>query len=134
VAEPAFGEPLKFERADWSLFRTVEGLQQRAGVPKRQLRRIVVKPCPKRALCGLRSSSRGSNGTALTDRTARRGVANDTQYSQTGESLCRNSSVNSYQRCPQKYRVECVTLFVSFEATQVIFEEKSSNGKREKEN
>jgi hypothetical protein len=25
---------LQFERQDWSLFRTVEGLQQRAGVPK----------------------------------------------------------------------------------------------------
>jgi hypothetical protein len=43
AAEPAFGEALKFERADWSLFRTVEGLQQRAGVPKRQLRMLVVK-------------------------------------------------------------------------------------------
>jgi hypothetical protein len=43
TAEPTFGETLKFERADWSLFRTVEGLQQRAGVPKRLLRRLVVK-------------------------------------------------------------------------------------------
>jgi hypothetical protein len=34
---------LKFERADWSLFRTVEGLQQKAGVPKQQLRRLVLK-------------------------------------------------------------------------------------------
>jgi hypothetical protein len=30
----------KFEREDWSLFRTVEGLQQRAGVPKRLLPRL----------------------------------------------------------------------------------------------
>jgi hypothetical protein len=30
---------LKFERADWTLFRTVEGLQQKAGVPKEQLRK-----------------------------------------------------------------------------------------------
>jgi signal transduction histidine kinase len=40
---PGFGEVLKFERPDWSLFKTVEGLQQRAGVPKPQLRRLVVK-------------------------------------------------------------------------------------------
>jgi Topoisomerase 6 subunit A/Spo11, Toprim domain len=34
---------LKFEREDWSLFRTIEGLQQRAGVPKERLRRLVRK-------------------------------------------------------------------------------------------
>jgi Histidine kinase-, DNA gyrase B-, and HSP90-like ATPase len=34
---------LQFERQDWSLFRTVEGLQQRAGVPKSRLRRLVLK-------------------------------------------------------------------------------------------
>jgi hypothetical protein len=34
---------LKFEREDWSLFRTVEGLQQRAGVPKDKLTRLVLK-------------------------------------------------------------------------------------------
>jgi hypothetical protein len=33
----------KFEREDWSLFRTVEGLQQRAGVPKRLLPQLVIK-------------------------------------------------------------------------------------------
>jgi hypothetical protein len=32
-----------FERADWTLFRTVEGLQQKAGVPANQLRRLVLK-------------------------------------------------------------------------------------------
>jgi hypothetical protein len=32
-----------FEREDWSLFRTIEGLQQRAGVPKNLLARLVVK-------------------------------------------------------------------------------------------
>jgi hypothetical protein len=32
-----------FERPDWSLFRTIEGLQQRAGVPKSQLPRLVLK-------------------------------------------------------------------------------------------
>jgi hypothetical protein len=34
---------LKFERADWALFRTVEGLQRRAGVPAKLLRRLVLK-------------------------------------------------------------------------------------------
>lgn len=34
---------LKFEREDWSLFRTIEGLQQRAGVAKNKLRRLVLK-------------------------------------------------------------------------------------------
>jgi hypothetical protein len=34
---------LKFEREDWSLFRTVEGLQQKAGVAKDKLRRLVLK-------------------------------------------------------------------------------------------
>jgi Topoisomerase 6 subunit A/Spo11, Toprim domain len=34
---------LKFRREDWSLFRTVDGLQQRAGVPKIKLRRLVLK-------------------------------------------------------------------------------------------
>jgi hypothetical protein len=34
---------LKFERADWALFRTVEGLQQKAGVPKHKLTRLVMK-------------------------------------------------------------------------------------------
>jgi hypothetical protein len=36
-------ENLKFERQDWSLFRTVEGLQQKAGVPKSKLARLVLK-------------------------------------------------------------------------------------------
>jgi hypothetical protein len=34
---------LKFQREDWSLFRTLEGLQQRAGVTKERLRRLVLK-------------------------------------------------------------------------------------------
>ena len=34
---------MKFQREDWSLFRTLEGLQQRAGVPKERLRRLVLK-------------------------------------------------------------------------------------------
>jgi hypothetical protein len=31
---------LKFERADWTSFRTVEGLQQKAGVPQDKLIRL----------------------------------------------------------------------------------------------
>jgi hypothetical protein len=34
---------LKFERADWTSFRTVEGLQQKAGVPQHKLIRLVLK-------------------------------------------------------------------------------------------
>src|SRR5262249_17815051 len=34
---------LKFQREDWALFRTVDGLQQKAGVPKDRLRRLVLK-------------------------------------------------------------------------------------------
>jgi hypothetical protein len=34
---------LKFERQDWTLFRTVEGLQQKAGVPATRLRRLIIK-------------------------------------------------------------------------------------------
>ena len=37
------GPALKFERPDFTLFRTVEGLQQKAGVPARRLRRLVLK-------------------------------------------------------------------------------------------
>jgi hypothetical protein len=32
-----------FEREDWTLFHTVEGLCQRAGVPAKWLRRLVMK-------------------------------------------------------------------------------------------
>jgi hypothetical protein len=41
---------LKFERADWTLFRTVEGLQQKAGVPVKLLRRLVLKELGDNAL------------------------------------------------------------------------------------
>src|SRR5215471_665376 len=34
---------LKFERPDWTAFRTLEGLQQKAGVPKHKLPRLVLK-------------------------------------------------------------------------------------------
>jgi hypothetical protein len=40
---PNSPQNLQFERQDWSLFRTIEGLQQRAGVPKSKLRRLVLK-------------------------------------------------------------------------------------------
>ena len=34
---------LQFVRADWSLFRTVEGLQQKAGVAKIKISRLVLE-------------------------------------------------------------------------------------------
>jgi hypothetical protein len=34
---------LKFEREDWTSFRTIEGLQQKAGVPKGKLIALVLK-------------------------------------------------------------------------------------------
>jgi len=36
-------QDFKLEREDWTSFRTVEGLQQKAGVTRRQLRRLVLK-------------------------------------------------------------------------------------------
>ncbi len=33
----------KFERADWTLFRSISTLPQKAGVPARLLRRLVLK-------------------------------------------------------------------------------------------
>ena len=39
-----------FEREDWTLFRTVEGLQQRAGVAQNRLRRLVIKELDDNAL------------------------------------------------------------------------------------
>src|SRR6266849_1745286 len=41
---------LKFERADWTSFRTVEGLQQKAGVTQSKLRRLVLKELTDNAL------------------------------------------------------------------------------------
>ena len=38
------------ERADWTLFRTVEGLQQKAGVSAVRLRRLVLKELGDNAL------------------------------------------------------------------------------------
>ena len=41
---------MKFERADWTSFRTVEGLQQKAGVAQGRLRRLVLKELTDNAL------------------------------------------------------------------------------------
>src|SRR5215217_2261645 len=41
---------LKFEHEDWTAFRTVEGLQRKAGVPKQRLRRLVLKELCDNAL------------------------------------------------------------------------------------
>jgi hypothetical protein len=41
---------LKFEREDWTSFRTVEGLQQKAGVNRDKLRRLVLKEITDNAL------------------------------------------------------------------------------------
>jgi hypothetical protein len=41
---------LKFERQDWTSFRTVEGLMQKAGVPKHKLARLVMKELADNAL------------------------------------------------------------------------------------
>jgi signal transduction histidine kinase len=43
-------EILKFERADWTAFRTIEGLQQKAGVSAGTLRRLVLKELVDNAL------------------------------------------------------------------------------------
>jgi hypothetical protein len=43
-------KPPIFERADWSLFRTLEGLQQRAGVPSDLLSRLLLKELADNAL------------------------------------------------------------------------------------
>jgi hypothetical protein len=43
-------ENFKFERADWTSFRTVEGLQQKAGVAQGKLRRLVLKELTDNAL------------------------------------------------------------------------------------
>ena len=43
-------QTLKFEREDWTLFRTVDGLQQKAGVPAKLLQRLVLKELGDNAL------------------------------------------------------------------------------------
>jgi hypothetical protein len=49
ASQPAT-ENLKFERADWTSFRTIEGLQQKAGVVQSKLRRLVLKELANNAL------------------------------------------------------------------------------------
>ena len=51
-AEPKPPNLKMFERADWTLFRTVEGLQQKAGVAARLLQRLVLKELGDNALDG----------------------------------------------------------------------------------
>ena len=41
---------IKFERADWTLFRNISTLPQKAGVPARLLRRLVLKELADNAL------------------------------------------------------------------------------------
>ena len=51
LGSPEHAPTLKMaERADWTLFRTVEGLQQKAGVPAVRLRRLVLKELGDNAL------------------------------------------------------------------------------------
>jgi hypothetical protein len=50
LASSKITENLKFEREDWTVFRTVEGLQQKAGVPTKWLRRLVLKELTDNAL------------------------------------------------------------------------------------
>ena len=49
ISSPA-SRILKFEREDWTSFRAVEGLQQKAGVPKALLPRLVLKELADNAL------------------------------------------------------------------------------------
>jgi hypothetical protein len=50
LSSSADSQNLKFERADWTSFRTVEGLQQKAGVAQGRLRRLVLKELTDNAL------------------------------------------------------------------------------------
>jgi len=62
-SQPA--QDFQFERSDWSLFCTLEGLQQRAGVPIRRLRRLVLKELADNALdtgTKVRTGVLGENG------------------------------------------------------------------------
>jgi hypothetical protein len=52
-----------FEREDWTLFRTVEGLQQKAGVPGERLRRLVIKEIGDNALDTGAAIKFGQNGS-----------------------------------------------------------------------
>ena len=65
-------EPITFEREDWVLFRTVEGLQQRGGVSKELLRRLVIKEVTDNALDAAPRPAAEGPGRAL-DSTSERG-------------------------------------------------------------
>jgi hypothetical protein len=61
---------LKFEREDWSLYRTVEGLCQKAGVPKAKLVRLVLKELTDNGLdagAGVDVGSLGDSGYYAAD-------------------------------------------------------------------
>jgi C4-dicarboxylate-specific signal transduction histidine kinase len=61
---------LKFERADWTSFRTVEGLQQKAGVAKNRLRQLVLKELTDNSLdtgAKVRTGHLGDNGCIIED-------------------------------------------------------------------
>ena len=47
---PDDAQKVKFERQDWTSFRTIEGLQQKAGVPQERLIRLVLKEFADNAL------------------------------------------------------------------------------------
>ena len=66
----ADAQNLKFERADWTAFRTIEGLQQKAGVAKGLLRRLVLKELTDNAL-DTETARRGSakSTAAISSRT-----------------------------------------------------------------
>ena len=50
LASSESAQNLNFTRADWTSFRTVEGLQQKAGVAQNRLRRLVLKELTDNAL------------------------------------------------------------------------------------
>jgi hypothetical protein len=50
LGDPQTAPILKFERADWALFRTIEGLAQKAGVPPHKLAKLVLKELADNAL------------------------------------------------------------------------------------
>jgi hypothetical protein len=50
LTSSADAQNLKFERADWTSFRSIEGLQQKAGVAQGRLRRLVLKELTDNAL------------------------------------------------------------------------------------
>jgi hypothetical protein len=67
---PETAPNLKFEREEWTSFRTPEGLQQKAGVPKNRLRQLVLKELVDNALetgAKVRTGHLGDNGYIIED-------------------------------------------------------------------